>query len=72
MDSPHLPLGDRYKALGYSMLTILWWVGVWGLSESLMTLMFKESVIFKLGLYLLMIAAVFLTILFDPTIIKNL
>ncbi len=72
METPHLPLGDRYKALGYSMLTILWWVGVWGLSESLMTLMFKQSIILKLGFYLFMIATVFLVILFDPTIIKNL
>lgn len=63
---------SQYKPLGYSMLTILWWVGVWGLSESLMTLMFKESVFFKLGLYLLMVAAVFLAILFDPDIVKNL
>lgn len=72
METPHLPLGDRYKALGYSMLTILWWVGVWGLSESLMTLMFKQSIVLKLGFYLFMIATVFLVILFDPTIIKNL
>ncbi len=72
MESPHIPLGERYKSLGYSMLTILWWVGVWGLSESLMTIMFKESVFLKLGLYLLMIAAVFLAILFDPQIVKNL
>lgn len=54
------------------MLTILWWVGIWGLSESLMTLMFKESVFFKLGFYLLMIAAVFLAVLFDPRIVSNL
>lgn len=67
-----MPLGERYKSLGYSMLTIVWWVGVWGLSESLMTLMFKESILFKLGFYLLMIAAVFLAILFEPAIVKNL
>jgi hypothetical protein len=72
METPHIPLGERYKSLGYSMLTIIWWVGVWGLSESIMTLLFKESIVFKLGLYLLMIAAVFLVILFDPTMIKNL
>jgi hypothetical protein len=72
METPHLPLGDRYKALGYSMLTILWWVGVWGLAESIMTLMFKQSIVLKLGFYLFMIATVFLVILFDPTIIKNL
>lgn len=72
METPHIPIGDRYVSLGYSMLTILWWVGVWGLSESIMTLMFKESIVLKLGLYLLMIAAVFLAILFDPKIVKNL
>jgi hypothetical protein len=72
METPHLPLGERYKALGYSMLTIVWWVGVWGLSESIMTLMFKQSIVLKLGFYLFMIATVFLIILFDPTIIKNL
>lgn len=72
METPHIPVGERYVSLGYSMLTILWWVGVWGLSESIMTLMFKESIVLKLGLYLLMIAAVFLAILFDPKIVKNL
>lgn len=72
MDTPHIPIGERYKSLGYSMLTILWWVGIWGLSESLMTILFKESVFFKLGLYLLMIASVFLAVLFDPRIVSNL
>lgn len=72
METPHLPLGERYKSLGYSMLTILWWVGIWGLSESLMTLLFKESIFFKLGLYLLMIAAVFLAVLFDPRVVESL
>jgi hypothetical protein len=72
MEPPHIPLGERYKALGYSMLTIVWWVGVWGLAESIMTLMFKQSIVLKLGFYLFMIATVFLIILFDPTLIKNL
>jgi hypothetical protein len=72
METPNIPIGERYTALGYSMLNILWWVGVWGLSESIMTILFKESVFFKLGFYLLMIASVFLAILFDPKIIKNL
>jgi hypothetical protein len=72
METPHIPLGERYTSLGYSFLTILWWVGVWGLSESIMTLLFKESIFFKLGLYLLMIAAVFLAVLFDPKIVKHL
>lgn len=72
METPHIPLGERYVSLGFSMLTILWWVGVWGLSETLLTLMFKESIFFKLGVYLLMIAAVFIAILFEPRIIKNL
>ena len=72
METPHIPLGERYKSLGLSMLTIIWWVGVWGLSETLMTLMFKESIIFKLGIYLLMIAGVFLAILFEPQLVKSL
>jgi hypothetical protein len=72
METPHIPLGERYKSLGYSMLTILWWVGVWGLAETIITFMFKESIFFKLGVYIMMIATVFLIILFDPTMIKNL
>jgi hypothetical protein len=72
MDTPSIPLGERYKSLGYSMLTILWWVGIWGLAESLMTLMFKQSIFFKLGFYLLMIATVFLAVLFDPRIVSSL
>ena len=72
METPHIPLGERYKTLGYSMVTILWWVGIWGLSESILTLLFKESVFFKLGVYVLMIATVFLVTLFDPTLVQNL
>ena len=72
MDTPSIPLVERYKSLAYSMLTILWWVGIWGLAESLMTLMFKQSIFFKLGFYLLMIASVFLAVLFDPRIVSNL
>lgn len=72
METPHIPIGERYTSLGYSILTILWWVGIWGLTETITTLLFKESVFFKLGLYLFMIAAVFLAILFDPRIVKNL
>ncbi len=72
METPHLPLGERYKALGISMLTILWWVGIWGLSETLLTILFKESIVLKLGVYLLMIAGVFLAILFEPDLMKSL
>lgn len=72
MDSPHLPLGERYQALGLSIVTVIWWVGIWGLNETIMTFLFKESLILRLGIYLLMIASVFLAILFEPRIIKNL
>lgn len=71
MDTPSLPIGKRYEALGYSMLTIVWWVGVWGLNETIMTLLFKGSLLLRLGVYLLMIASVFVAILFDPRIIQK-
>jgi hypothetical protein len=65
METPHIPLA-------LSLLTVVWWVGVWGLSETVMTLMFKESILMKLGTYLLMIASVFLVILFNPQLAKQL
>jgi hypothetical protein len=71
MDTPSLPIGQRYEALGYSILTIVWWVGVWGLNETIMTLLFKGSLLLRLGVYCLMIASVFVAILFDPRIIQK-
>lgn len=71
MDTPSVPLGTRYESLGYSMLTIVWWVGVWGLNETIMTLLFKGSLVLRLGIYLLMIATVFVAVLYDPRIIQK-
>lgn len=71
METPSIPIGSRYESLGYSMLTIIWWVGIWGLNETIMTLLFKGSLLLRLGIYLLMIASVFVAILFDPRIIQK-
>lgn len=78
MDPPSIPIpipipvGGHYNPLGYSLVTILWWVGIWGLSETILTLFFKESLIFKLGFYLLLISIVFLLLLVDPQTVNHL
>jgi low temperature requirement protein LtrA len=62
----------RYKALGYSLITVVWWVGVWGLAETIIGYLVKESLLLRLGIFLTMIAFVFLMVLVKPEFIEYL
>ncbi len=59
------------KKLSHSLITILWWVGIWGLSETLLTVLVKNSIAYRFGVYLGMIAFVFLMIFMSPEIVEN-
>lgn len=58
--------------IGLSLLSVVWWVGVWGLSESLLHILFKESVFMRLGVYVLLLASVLLVVLLNPALADSL
>ena len=59
------------KKLTNSLITILWWVGIWGLSETLLTVLVKNSIVYRFAIYTGMIVFVFLMILLSPEIVEN-
>lgn len=69
IDTPSLPVGIKNNIIFYSMFTVLWWVAIWGLSETVMTILVKNSIIYRLGIYISMLAFAFLMLLFQPQLI---
>ncbi len=72
IDTPSLPVDTKKSVLFYSLFTVLWWVAIWGLSETIMTILVKNSIVYRLGIYLTMLAFVFLMLLFKPQLIEYL
>ena len=72
METQHTPLSNRYKSLGYSLITVLWWIGVWGLAETVVGFLVKESLLLRLGIFLSMIALVFFLVLIHPEFVEYL
>jgi low temperature requirement protein LtrA len=72
MDTPSIPLSQRYKSLGYSLITVIWWVGIWGLAETVIGFLVKESLILRLGIFITMIAFVLLLVLLKPEFVEYL
>lgn len=72
MDAPSLPFTNRAKAVGYSLLLILWWVAVWGFADTVIHLVFKGETIKELGVYLLIITFVLLVIFVHPEFVQRL
>ncbi len=71
MESPALPFVDRYKALGYSVILILWWVGVWGIADTVIHMVFKGETMKELGVYSFLVASVLGLIVLDPDLISR-
>ncbi len=69
IDTPSLPVGTKNNIIFYSMFTVLWWVAIWGLSETVMTILVKNSIIYRLGIYISMLAFAFLMLLFQPKLV---
>jgi hypothetical protein len=69
IDTPSLPVGIKNNIIFYSMFTVLWWVAIWGLSETIMTILVKNSIIYRLGIYISMLAFAFLMLLFQPQLV---
>ncbi len=72
IDTPSIPVQTKQNVLFYSLFTVLWWVAIWGLSETVMTILVKNSIIYRLGIYLSILAFVFLMLLYQPQLIEYL
>jgi hypothetical protein len=69
---PSFPVSQGATAIGVSLLTIVWWVGVWGFADTIIHLVFKGSTFMELGLYIFMIATVLLIVFLKPDLLKQL
>ena len=72
VDTPSLPAISKKNVVFYSLFTILWWVAIWGLSETLMTYMVKNSLIQRAAIYAGLLLLVFVIMLVDPQLIEYL
>ena len=52
MEAPPLPFSNRFKAVAYSFVLILWWIGVWGIADTLIHLVFKGQTMKELAVYI--------------------
>ncbi len=71
MDFPTLPFTGRFKALGYSLLLIVWWIGVWGIADTLIHLVFKGETMKELGVYILLVVIVLTVVFMNPEFIER-
>lgn len=71
IETPKSPDVMIRKRLTHSVVTILWWVGIWGLSETLLTMLVKNSITYRFLVYTGMIAIVFVLLLTTPEIVEN-
>lgn len=71
MDSPTLPLTGRFKAIFYSIILILWWVGVWGIANTVIHLIFKGETMKELGVYVFMVVTILALIFVNPELVER-
>jgi len=72
IDTPTSPVQTKQNVIFYSLFTVLWWVAIWGLSETIMTILVKNSILYRLGIYLSILAFVFVMLLYQPQLIEYL
>ena len=72
VDTPSLPAISKKNVVFYSLFTIVWWVSIWGLSETLMFYMVKNSLIYRAAIYAGLLLLVFGMMLVDPNLIEYL
>lgn len=71
MESPSLPFDKRYKAVAYSIILIIWWVGVWGIADTVIHLVFKGHTMKELGVYIFFVVTVLVIIFLNPEILDR-
>ena len=72
VDTPSLPAISKKNVLFYSLFTIVWWVSIWGLSETLMVYMVKNSLVHRAAIYAGLLLLVFVMMLVDPQLVNYL
>ena len=72
VDTPSLPAVSKKNVLFYSLFTIVWWVSIWGLSETLMVYMVKNSLVHRAAIYAGLLLLVFVMMILDPQLIDYL
>lgn len=71
MDSPPFPFGHRAKAVGYSLILIVWWIGVWGIADTVIHMVFKGETMKELGVYITMVTLVLLLLFLNPDLTQH-
>jgi len=71
MESPTLPFSHRAKAVGYSLILIAWWIGIWGIADTVIHLVFKGQTMKELGVYIFLVASVLFLIYLHPELIDR-
>lgn len=71
MEAPTLPFVGRFKAVFYSVILILWWVGVWGIADTVIHLLFKGETMKELGVYIFFVVTVLALIFIYPELLDR-
>ena len=71
MESPTLPFLNRYKAVFYSIILIVWWTGVWGIADTIIHLVFKGETMKELGVYIFFVTLVLFIIFVHPELLER-
>jgi len=71
MESPSLPSITPTKAVLYSLLLILWWIGVWGIADTVIHLVFKGETMKELGVYITFVSIVLLVVFLNPEFVQR-
>ncbi len=71
MESPSLPVLTPIKAVLYSLLLILWWIGVWGIADTVIHLVFKGETMKELGVYIAFVTIVLVLVFINPELVQR-
>lgn len=72
MESPSQIFRHRSKAVVYSVLMILWWIGVWGIADTVIHLVFKGQTMMELGVYVFFVSIVLFLVFLSPDLLEKL
>lgn len=71
MEAPTLPFFHRYKAVFYSFVLIIWWIGVWGIADTLIHHVFKGHTMKELGVYIAFVTLVLFLVFVHPELLER-
>lgn len=71
MEAPSLPFGNRYKAVLYSVILIAWWIGVWGIADTVIHMVFQGETLKELGVYIFLVVSVLFLVFVNPELVDR-